>query len=48
MLRGMHERYRHMALYAATFWDDERLLEAEAAGDLPGNDGALSAAGRLQ
>jgi hypothetical protein len=42
LLRQMHPRYRHHALYAAMFWTDERLLSAEANGDLPGNPGGLA------
>jgi hypothetical protein len=42
ILRRLHPRYRHHALYAAMFWSDERLLNAEANGDLPGNPGGLA------
>ncbi len=41
LLRAMHPRYRMLALYAANFWDDERLDESEANGDVPGRPGEL-------
>jgi hypothetical protein len=41
LLRLMSSERRHMALYAAEFWSHEKLMEGEAAGDLPGNPGAL-------
>jgi hypothetical protein len=41
-LRLLHPRYREMALYAANHWSDARLLNGEAAGDLPGDPGALA------
>jgi hypothetical protein len=44
MLRAMSARYRHYAFYAANFWDDEQIAEAEAAGDVPGNPGELAPA----
>jgi hypothetical protein len=40
-LRKMHEQYRHMALFAATFWSDKRLEQAERNGDVPGRDRGL-------
>lgn len=42
LLRRLHPRYQVHALYAAMFWSDERLLNAEANGDLPGNPGGLA------
>ena len=42
LLRQLHPRYQVHALYAAMFWSDERLLNAEAGGDLPGNPGELA------
>jgi hypothetical protein len=42
LLRQLPEQYRVMALHAAMFWSDERLLEADANGDLPGNPGELA------
>jgi hypothetical protein len=47
LLRALPERYRYNAHYAATFWDDERIAEAERNGDLPGRPGELPLA-RLQ
>jgi hypothetical protein len=41
LLRDLHPRLRIMAVYAANFWDDERLEEAAANGDLPGLPGEL-------
>ena len=42
LLRQLHPRYQVHALYAAMFFTDERLLNAEANGDLPGNPGGLA------
>jgi hypothetical protein len=43
MLREMpSDELRFMCLFASLYWDDEKLKEGEVAGDLPGNDGALS------
>lgn len=41
LLRAMHPRFAMMALYAAQFWSDEKLDDAELAGDLPGRPGAV-------
>jgi hypothetical protein len=41
LLKQMAPEYRVMALHAAMFWSDERLLEADENGDLPGLPGEL-------
>ena len=41
-LRELEPPYMVMALWAAMVWDPERLKEAKAAGDIPGDDAALS------
>jgi hypothetical protein len=41
LLRQMDERYRYYAFYAAKFWDDTRIAEAERNGDVPGNNDVL-------
>jgi hypothetical protein len=40
-LRAIPERYRILALYAATYWSDEKLDQAERDGDLPGRPGEI-------
>jgi hypothetical protein len=40
-LRAMPERFRFYAHFAATFWDDDQIVEAERNGDVPGNPGEL-------
>ena len=34
-LRGMHPRYRELALYAANWWGNEEFIERLLAADLP-------------
>ncbi len=41
-LRTLDPCIQHMASYAAQFWSEDRLMAAEANGDLPGNDGLLA------
>jgi hypothetical protein len=40
-LKGLDQRHQMLALYMAQFWSDERLVEAEQTGDLPGRPGEL-------
>ncbi|MFZ1969188.1 hypothetical protein [Bradyrhizobium sp.] len=40
-LKGLDPRHQMLALYMAQFWSNERLMEAEQAGDLPGQPGML-------
>jgi hypothetical protein len=40
-LKGLDPRHQMLAWYMAQFWSDERLMEAEQAGDLPGQPGTL-------
>jgi hypothetical protein len=39
LLRAMGPRYAMLAVYAAQFWSDEKLDDAEREGDLPGRPG---------
>lgn len=41
-LKKLDARHQMQALYMAQFWDDERLMEAEQTGDLPGQPGLLN------
>jgi hypothetical protein len=41
LLRRMGADHAHLALFAALFWDDEKLDDAELAGDLPGRSAEL-------
>jgi hypothetical protein len=41
MLRRMAPDHALQALFAAFFWPDEKLDDAELAGDLPGQPGAV-------
>jgi hypothetical protein len=40
-LRGMAPDHALQALFAAFFWSDEKLDDAELAGDLPGQSGVV-------
>jgi hypothetical protein len=39
LLRAMHPKCRMMALYAASFWSEDELIDSEANGDVPGRPG---------
>jgi hypothetical protein len=41
-LRQLHPEHRIMALYAANFWSEERLLAAGENGDAPGRPGEFA------
>jgi hypothetical protein len=41
LLKRLDPRHQMLAWYMAQFWSDERLMEAEQAGDLPGQPGTL-------
>jgi len=41
LLRALPERHRHYAHFAANYWPEDYLAEAEQNGDLPGRPGDL-------
>jgi hypothetical protein len=46
LLRAMPARNRLLAVYAAEYWSDDRLDDAERDGDLPGRPNEVAQRGR--
>ena len=41
-LKRLDPRHQDLASYIAKWWSDDRLMEAERTGDLPGQPGTLN------